>query len=67
MADNDLVTTGLSFGGTRKPDAVPSHPAIPHLLAAITALQANKPRSAVSAMESAMDAVSEADGLMAEF
>lgn len=66
MAAQDLVTTGLSFGG--KPiESEAEHPAISHLVAAITSLRANRPRSAVSAMESAMDAISRADGLMNEF
>ncbi len=67
MADSLVSTGGLSFGGTPAPGAVTEHPAVAHLLAAISALNANRPRSAVSAMELAMDSISEVDSLMAEF
>lgn len=67
MADTLVSTGGLSFGGTPVAGAVSEHPAVAHLLVAISSLQANRPRSAVSAMELAMEAISEVDSLMCEF
>lgn len=62
-----LAASGLSFGGVRRADVAPEHPAIASLVAAISALKSNHPRKAVELMELAMDAISELDELYCEF